>query len=91
MSALILKAGREKSLLRRHPWVFSGAIQSVEDEQVRGGTVDLLSSNKQFLARASYSPTSQIRARAWTFEMNPLKRILSKANSKSYRRSIFIL
>ena len=67
MPALILKAGREKSLLRRHPWIFSGAIQQVEGDPVSGGTVDLLSSNRQFLARAAYSPTSQIRARVWTF------------------------
>ncbi len=67
MSAVILKPGREKSLLRRHPWIFSGAVQHVEEEPVSGGTVDLLSSGRQFLARASYSPTSQIRARAWTF------------------------
>lgn len=72
MPALILKAGREKSLLRRHPWIFSGAIQHVDDEPVSGGAVDLLSSNKQFLARASYSPTSQIRARVWTFEDEPV-------------------
>ena len=68
MSAVILKPGREKSLLRRHPWIFSGAIQQVEQEPVPGGTVDLLSSTRQFLARASYSPNSQIRARVWTFE-----------------------
>ena len=68
MSAIILKPGREKSLLRRHPWIFSGAIQHVGDEPISGGTVDLLSSNQQFLARASYSPNSQIRARVWTFE-----------------------
>jgi 23S rRNA (cytosine1962-C5)-methyltransferase len=70
--AVILKPGREKSLLRRHPWIFSGAIQHVEDELVSGGTVDLRSSNKQFLARASYSPNSQIRARVWTFEDEPV-------------------
>ena len=69
MPALILKPGREKSLLRRHPWIFSGAIQQVEDASViSGATVDLLSSTKQFLARASYSPNSQIRARVWTFK-----------------------
>ena len=68
MSAIILKPGREKSLLRRHPWIFSGAIQHVGDEPISGGTVDLLSSNQQFLAKASYSPNSQIRARVWTFE-----------------------
>jgi len=68
VSAIILKPGREKSLLRRHPWIFSGAIQHVDDEPISGGTVDLLSSNQQFLARASYSPNSQIRARVWEFE-----------------------
>ena len=65
---IILKDGREKSLLRRHPWVFSGAIQQVEDEPTPGGTVDLLSLNREFLARAAYSPASQIRARVWTFD-----------------------
>jgi 23S rRNA (cytosine1962-C5)-methyltransferase len=63
-----LKKGREKSLLRRHPWIFSGAIHHVDGEPASGSTVDLLSSDGQFLARASYSPTSQIRARVWTFE-----------------------
>ena len=72
MPALILKAGREKSLLRCHPWIFSGAVQHVDGEPVSGATVDLLSSNKQFLARASYSPNSQIRARVWTFEDEPV-------------------
>jgi 23S rRNA (cytosine1962-C5)-methyltransferase len=68
MPAITLKPGREKSLLRRHPWIFSGAIQQVVGEIVSGGTVDLLSSHGQFLARAAYSPNSQIRARVWTFE-----------------------
>ena len=65
---VILNAGREKSLLRRHPWIFSGGIRSADNNIASGSTVDLLSSDKQFLARASYSPTSQIRARVWTFE-----------------------
>jgi len=66
---VILKPGREKSLLRRHPWIFSGAIQQADAPSVApGSTVNLISSDKQFLARASYSPTSQIRARVWTFK-----------------------
>ncbi len=69
---VILKKGREKSLLRRHPWIFSGAIQQVDGEPASGSTVDLLSSDRQFLARASYSPTSQIRVRVWTFEDEPV-------------------
>jgi 23S rRNA (cytosine1962-C5)-methyltransferase len=71
-ATLRLKPGREKSLLRRHPWIFSGAIQRLDGEPVSGGTVDLLSSSGQFLARAAYSPNSQIRARVWTFEEEPV-------------------
>ncbi len=68
MADVLLKPGREKSLQRRHPWIFSSAIQPMDKEPASGSTVNLLSSEKQFLARASYSPTSQIRARVWTFE-----------------------
>lgn len=68
--ALILKQGRGKSLLRRHPWIFSGAIHHADENISSGATVDLLAFNKQFLARASYSPNSQIRARVWTFDLN---------------------
>jgi 23S rRNA (cytosine1962-C5)-methyltransferase len=74
MPALVLKPGREKSVLRRHPWIFSGAVQHADPEAVAGGTVDLLSHNRQFLGRAAYSPTSQIRARVWTFEDEPVDR-----------------
>ena len=69
---VILKPGREKSLLRRHPWIFSGAIQQADPDIAPGSTVDLLSSDGQFLARAAYSPHSQIRARAWTFDDEPV-------------------
>jgi 23S rRNA (cytosine1962-C5)-methyltransferase len=69
---ITLKPGREKSLLRRHPWVFAGAIQSYDGAPASGSTVDLLSSEGHFLARASYSPHSQIRARVWTFEDEPV-------------------
>ena len=69
---ITLKPGREKSLLRRHPWIFSGAVQHVDEEPASGGTVDLLSFNGDFLARAAYSPTSQIRARVWTFDNEPI-------------------
>ncbi|MCJ7584442.1 MAG: class I SAM-dependent methyltransferase [Anaerolineales bacterium] len=68
MPALVLKPGREKSLLRRHPWIFSGAVDRVDGNPAAGGTVDLLSSKGDFLARAAYSPLSQIRARVWTFD-----------------------
>ena len=66
--ALYLKPGREKSLLRRHPWIFSGAVARVDGNPAAGATVDLLAAGGQFLARAAYSPSSQIRARVWTFD-----------------------
>src|SRR5437016_881740 len=73
MANIILNVGREKSLLRRHPWIFSGGIHHADEPSVASGsTVDLFSSDKQFLARASYSPQSQIRARVWTFNDEPL-------------------
>ena len=68
MPSLILKPGREKSLLRRHPWIFSGAVAHLDGDPAPGATVDLLAANGQFLARAAYSPSSQIRARVWTFD-----------------------
>ena len=72
MAAIILKPGRDKSLLRRHPWIFSGAVERVDGEPASGATVDLLAPNGGFLARAAYSPVSQIRARVWTFNDEPI-------------------
>lgn len=84
---VLLKAGREKSLLRRHPWIFSGAIHQVDENTAPGSTVNLLSFNKQFLARAAYSPKSQIRARVWTFEDEPIDKEFFR---KRIRRAIDI-
>ena len=65
---LILHPGREKSLLRNHPWVFSGAVAELRGDPQPGATVEILSSTGEFLAQAAYSPQSQIRARVWTWE-----------------------
>ena len=65
-----LKPGREKSLRRRHPWVFSGAVGRVDGEPEPGATVELVGSSGEFLARGAWSPASQIRARVWSFEAN---------------------
>ncbi len=67
---LFLAKGREKSLLRRHPWVFSGAVQRVEGKAHSGETIDILDSQGKWLARGAYSPESQIRARVWTFQQD---------------------
>jgi 23S rRNA (cytosine1962-C5)-methyltransferase len=68
MAFVYLKSGREKSLGRRHPWIFSGAVERVEGEPEAGDTVEVLSHAGLFLARAAYSPASQIRLRVWTFD-----------------------
>jgi len=52
----------------RHPWIFSGAIDRVEGEPSAGSVVTVLDADGAALARAAYSPTSQIRARVWTFD-----------------------
>ena len=65
---LILNAGREKSLLRRHPWIFSGAIARVEGQPENGDTVQLRSAQGGFLGWASYNAQSQITARVWSWE-----------------------
>ncbi|MGE0330664.1 MAG: class I SAM-dependent rRNA methyltransferase [Ramlibacter sp.] len=66
MKTIRLKPGKERSVLRRHPWIFDSAI-------ARGGadageTVRVESSEGQFLAWGAYSPASRIRVRAWSFD-----------------------
>ncbi len=68
MNQLILKQGRERSLLHGHPWLFSGAVQRVEGNPQPGTTVDVISAEGQCLGRGAYSPSSQIRLRVWTFD-----------------------
>jgi 23S rRNA (cytosine1962-C5)-methyltransferase len=64
---LILKPGREKSLLRRHPWIFSGAIERCIAEPRSGDTLAVHAADGRFLAHATWSPKSQIQARVWSF------------------------
>lgn len=68
--AIVLRAGREKSVLARHPWIFASAIDRVEGEPGLGDTVLVFDSKKKFLAKAAFSPSSQIRARVWTLVEN---------------------
>jgi len=67
MHKLVLKSGREKSLKRRHPWIFSGAIARVEGKPQPGDSVAVHAADGAFLAVAAYSPESQIRARVWSW------------------------
>ncbi|QUM76783.1 class I SAM-dependent methyltransferase [Moritella sp. 24] len=65
---IILAKGKEKALKRRHPWIFSGAVQKVKGEVEVGGTVDIMSAGGEWLATGSYSPESQIRVRVWHYD-----------------------
>jgi 23S rRNA (cytosine1962-C5)-methyltransferase len=68
MATLILHPGKEKSVLRRHPWLFSGAVARLEGRARAGDTVDVVSHEGRPLGRAAWSPASQIRARIWSFD-----------------------
>src|SRR5262245_5721043 len=68
MHKLVLKPGREKSLKRRHPWVFSGAVARVTGKPEAGETIEIHSSTGEFLAVAAYNPQSQIVARVWNWD-----------------------
>jgi 23S rRNA (cytosine1962-C5)-methyltransferase len=72
VNALILKPGREKSLKRRHPWVFSGAVAKVQGNADAGDTVEIRSASGELLAIAAYSPKSQIVARVWDWQEIPI-------------------
>jgi len=65
---IVLKRGREKSVNRRHPWIFSGAIERVDGDPKSGETVQVRSADGKPLALAAWSPQSQIRARVWSFD-----------------------
>ena len=67
MIRLRLKKGREASVDRRHPWLFSGGIASEEGDG-SDGLAEVADSRGQVRAHGSYSPGSQIVARLWTFD-----------------------
>ena len=66
MKTIRLRPGKERSLLRRHPWIFESSIAKGGGDS--GETVRVESSEGQFLAWAAFSPQSRIRARAWSFD-----------------------
>ena len=72
MIKLILKPGREKSLKRRHPWVFSGAVGKLTGNPQPGDTIEVHSSDGEFLAVAACNPQSNIVARVWDWEQRAI-------------------
>ncbi|HPC35756.1 MAG TPA: class I SAM-dependent methyltransferase [Candidatus Marinimicrobia bacterium] len=82
MLQIRIKKGREKSLLRHHPWLFSGAIEKIEGEPQSGETVELRAQDGRFLGRGAWSPKSQIAVRISSF--NPDEEI----NADFFRRQL---
>jgi 23S rRNA (cytosine1962-C5)-methyltransferase len=66
MKTIRLREGKERSLLRRHPWVFEGSVAGGKADS--GETVRVQGADGSFLAWAAYSPSSMIRLRAWSFD-----------------------
>lgn len=66
MKTITLREGKERSLLKRHPWVFESSIHSGKADP--GETVRVNARDGRFLAWAAFSPQSQIRVRAWSFD-----------------------
>ncbi|WP_150696131.1 class I SAM-dependent rRNA methyltransferase [Pandoraea terrae] len=92
MNTLILKPGKEKSLLRRHPWIYTTAVAKIEGKPASGATVVVRAADGRFLARAAFSPVSAIRARVWTFdEQEPVDHAFFKrrvTTALEYRRQM---
>ena len=83
---LVLKPGRERSVIQRHPWIFSGAVERMEGDAGNGETLAVTAHDGGWLAWAAYSPTSQIRARIWSWK--PDERIDEGFFRERLRRAI---
>lgn len=68
MAELILAPGKERSVMRRHPWIFAGSVAKLAGRSKPGDTVEVFNERGQLMGRAAYSPHSQIRARMWSFD-----------------------
>ena len=82
MHSVTLKKSADSFIKRKHPWIFSGAIEKVEGNPSNGQTVKIFTSNKTIVGSGSFSPSSQIRVRVWSF--NPEEKI----DSDFFRKKI---
>ena len=93
MHSIYLKEGREKSVLRRHPWIFSGAIRRVDGAPECGETVAVRSADGTFLAHGAYAPESHIPVKLWNFtESEPVDEAFFRsriASALALRRTVF--
>jgi 23S rRNA (cytosine1962-C5)-methyltransferase len=84
MIRLTVKPGREGSLRRRHPWLFSGAVAAARGDG-SDGRAEVVDPGGRLLARGAYSPESQIVARLWTFEDREIDAALFRARFERAR------
>ena len=82
MPSVNLKKSADSFIKRKHPWIFSGALEKVEGNPSNGQTVQIFTSNKTPIGFGSFSPSSQIRVRVWSF--NPDEKI----DSDFFRKKI---
>jgi 23S rRNA (cytosine1962-C5)-methyltransferase len=82
---LSLKPGREESVLRRHPWVFSGAIASGSGDG-SDGLAEVVDAAGRTIAHGTYSPHSQIVARLWSFDGRTPDLVLFRERFEAARR-----
>ena len=68
MKTIKLRPGKERSALRRHPWIFAGSVATLKGRARSGDTVIVEDERGAVMGRAAWSPESKIRARMWTFD-----------------------
>ena len=92
MSSIILRPGKEKSLQRRHPWVFSGAIARKDKDMQDGDIVEVYDAQRQYLATGHYQPTT-IAVRLFSFVQRNINRDFWREkllNAIEFRRKILL-
>ena len=70
MIDVILKKGKEKAVLHRHPWVFSGAIERVKGKPANGDIVRLVNAQNEFMAYGFYNDQSRVALRLLEWDEN---------------------
>ena len=64
--SITLEAGKERPIVRRHPWVYATSIKRVDGQPKAGATVQILCQDGRWIAKGAYSPLSKIRVRVWS-------------------------
>ena len=93
MNRIFLKRGKEESLARRHPWIFSGAIERIEGDPEEGDVVDVYARSGEFLARGHYQIGS-ITVRVLSFEQEEIDAVWWEARLRAawaVRRAIGLI